>query len=361
MGVARRARGLYGALGADPVTKQSNDFQRFVGIIERLAAPETAKVDEPAELSEKGGLKREVDVIIEDNIDGILVRAAVECRDRTRPGTIQWIDELFGKYYMFRADGIVQKVVAVSSSGFTKDAIKRAADYGITALTVKEALDQDWEQFGLAKLFVRLFGYEAYLGETRLEYDRALNESVDEAGAADWLICEQDGTDCRRVTDVVMEIYDKEVHSQTDQFLRQTKLIDPANPVDKQFSFYSRFEFVGALSLRIPDGSQRSLSAITINVHGWTHHLNASRHKRIAFDKKLVTVATFDDTGMGAHTVTLAQIVGDKTRVVRGIYEPGVGTPTAWTDRRKARAKKKSAPAPGKKQVRPSRSKKRRG
>jgi hypothetical protein len=57
-----------------------------------------AKVTESALLKERDSdAKREVDILIEDEVAGVKVRIAVETRDRSRPDTLEWIDGLVGK------------------------------------------------------------------------------------------------------------------------------------------------------------------------------------------------------------------------------------------------------------------------
>ena len=120
--------------------KRSNDFQRFIAILERLAASPTARVVESSELAEyPKSSPRELDILVEDTVSGHPIRIAVECRDYKRKQDKTWIDTLVGKYRDLQID----KVVAVSSSGFTKGAIEKAAAVGISALTLRAAIEAD--------------------------------------------------------------------------------------------------------------------------------------------------------------------------------------------------------------------------
>jgi hypothetical protein len=94
-------------------------------------------------LRERGSqAEREVDVLVEQRIGDIPVRLAVECRDRQRMSDVEWIDGLIGKY----RDLPVDKVVAVSSSGFTQTALEKARANRIETRTLENALDGDWPQ-----------------------------------------------------------------------------------------------------------------------------------------------------------------------------------------------------------------------
>jgi hypothetical protein len=120
--------------------KRSNEFQKLVHYIySKISAP--FKASESAMVRENGtGVEREIDILIEGAIAGIEVRIAVECRDRSRTDTIEWIDHLIGKYARLK----VNKIVAVSSQGFSKDAERKAAEHGISLLKTEDAENVDW-------------------------------------------------------------------------------------------------------------------------------------------------------------------------------------------------------------------------
>jgi hypothetical protein len=126
--------------------KRSNDFQHLIAMIEaQLASAETG-VTESKLVQDTIGIEREIDVAVEGHLNGHAVSVAVETRNRSRPADIGWIDNLGGKYRHLPID----KVVAVSSSGFTKKARERAASSTaprIETLTLGDALETDWNAF----------------------------------------------------------------------------------------------------------------------------------------------------------------------------------------------------------------------
>ncbi|MGH7824332.1 MAG: hypothetical protein ACREQ7_04045 [Candidatus Binatia bacterium] len=79
---------------------------------------------------------------------------AIECRDRSRKGSVEWIDGLIGKTSSLAVD----KVVAVSKEGFTESAINKARIYGIDTLTAEEAVETDWETYPIKPGVVVLSG-----------------------------------------------------------------------------------------------------------------------------------------------------------------------------------------------------------
>lgn len=120
--------------------KRSNEFQALVAYIySKVSAP--FKVTESALVDEIGtGAKREIDILLEGAIAGVEVKIAIECRDRKRIETIEWIDSLIGKFARLR----MNKVVAVSSQGFSQEAKKKANDNNIELITASDAQKVDW-------------------------------------------------------------------------------------------------------------------------------------------------------------------------------------------------------------------------
>lgn len=120
--------------------RRTNDFQQLIALIHRQLAPSGSTVTESHMVRDSTtGDLREVDVSIEYELAGVPVRLLIECRDRGRPADVEWIDQLVGKY-----SGPAGRIVAVSRSGFTQQAIAKAAAVGIAAMTISEATDLDW-------------------------------------------------------------------------------------------------------------------------------------------------------------------------------------------------------------------------
>jgi hypothetical protein len=126
--------------------------------------PEGANVTESAMLRERGSdSEREVDILVEHEIAGTRIRMAVECRDRARTDSIEWIDGLVGKH----RDLDVDTVAAVNKSGFSEPAARKAAARGIETRTLEKALDANWPEgfigLGTVKVTHRTFLQEAWV------------------------------------------------------------------------------------------------------------------------------------------------------------------------------------------------------
>src|SRR5262245_6390790 len=103
--------------------KRTNEFQKLITRIYARLVPEGGWVCESAMVKERGGrTEREVDVLLTHRAFGTVLRIAVECHDRKRHDDIEWIDSLIGKY----KDLEVDKVIAVSASGFSRAAQEKA-------------------------------------------------------------------------------------------------------------------------------------------------------------------------------------------------------------------------------------------
>lgn len=125
--------------------KRSNQFQKLIKYISEQLAPEGAKVEESVLLEEKGVKnpgEREVDILIEYNIGISTIRIAIECRDRERTDNITWIDSLIGQY----ANLPVDKVIAISRSGFSSNAMEKAELNNIITMTLDKASEVNWNK-----------------------------------------------------------------------------------------------------------------------------------------------------------------------------------------------------------------------
>jgi hypothetical protein len=122
------------------VPKRSNEFQQIIADLYQALAPVGAKFQQSAMIPEPDGTLREVDVLIKTSVAGTELSLAVECRDYNRNQSIEWVDSLIGKYQRLPID----KVVAVSSSGFSKSSILKASRHRIHCLSAAQAESVDW-------------------------------------------------------------------------------------------------------------------------------------------------------------------------------------------------------------------------
>lgn len=135
------------------MSRQSNEFQAVMKVLYEHISGSDAVVTESAELLEPtSGALREIDVLIERVTGDMAVRVAVECRDRAAKDDVMWVDQVIGKF----ADLPVNKVILISSSGFTESAARKAAAHSIEVCTVEALSEKDWPKeftlLGVARL-----------------------------------------------------------------------------------------------------------------------------------------------------------------------------------------------------------------
>ena len=92
---------------------------------------------------------RQIDVLIKTARS----RVIVECRFRSRPQDVTWIEELIGRRASLEVDG----VIAVSSSGFTEGAIAKARKFGIVLRDFSSISMEEVRSWGSAKRVSAIF------------------------------------------------------------------------------------------------------------------------------------------------------------------------------------------------------------
>jgi len=123
--------------------KRTTPFQRLIKNIYSQLAEDNVQVKESVLVGEKyADSEREIDILIKKNISGRYINIAVECRERKRKDSIQWIDEIIGKYINLEID----EIIAVSKSGFSKPAKDKAKHNRIKTLMLEKAMEVDWNE-----------------------------------------------------------------------------------------------------------------------------------------------------------------------------------------------------------------------
>ncbi|WP_081633465.1 restriction endonuclease [Mycobacterium sp. 360MFTsu5.1] len=114
--------------------KRSNEFQRLVAMLTALSS-KGAAVHESVELMEiTSNEPREVDIVAVGAVAGYQTIVCIECRDWKRRQDVQWVEQANTKFNDLGAN----VRVLVSSSGFTKGALEKAARCNIKTITPGE-------------------------------------------------------------------------------------------------------------------------------------------------------------------------------------------------------------------------------
>jgi hypothetical protein len=293
-------------LGDLVVPKRSNEFQRLVHLIFEHLAP-SARVQESALVLEVGlptPTKREVDVLIEDEIAGVLRRMAVECRDRARKDEIGWIDCLIGKYSHLPID----KIVAVSKSGLTRAAIEKAAAHKIEVKILEDAMEVDWrEEF--CNLVPGALVANVSVVELAVVSDPALPEGFDPS----LFTCIQKGVRAGSLSEVVSGY----ANQQAARFLRDEfgKTYQTVADLDKIARIEARSHPEDEVTLEGSDGSAYRLEQLVV-VFELRTELKKGEVNYFKFGRAGVSVGSVELQDGKVFTVTTVQAAGDsKARV----------------------------------------------
>ena len=122
--------------------KRSNAFQQLIYSIQHNISEKSTVTESMYLVDRQTGADVEVDIVIEAVVNELPITVSIEVRNRIRAATVEWIRESIGKHATLPTN----KLVLVSSSGFTKEAIKKAQENRIEALTLDEAKNHSWSE-----------------------------------------------------------------------------------------------------------------------------------------------------------------------------------------------------------------------
>jgi hypothetical protein len=240
--------------------KRTNDFQSLIYFLETQLAPTGATVQESALVTPlDGGAPVEIDILIEASIGHHRIRVAVECRDHSRPSTVEWINELFGRYAVLPVD----HVVAVSRKGFTMGARTRAEGSKIHLFTLEEAREEDWPSVfrGWRLAFVQV---TPRLTQVQITYKGDEQSFPEPAVPTTPIVNGADSTKSTILDDVQM-LY----RSQVPKLLRDwwptqtAELLKENGPKEREVVFF--FNAIDRF-IATPDGRQLAIDAIYLTV-----------------------------------------------------------------------------------------------
>jgi hypothetical protein len=123
------------------MTKDGKSLEQLVALIETALGSDGVSVETRKRLPDRiTGKPREHDVLVTITRGHHLVQIALECKDRSRPVTVDMVEAFHQKCQ----DTAIQQGAIVSASGFAKTARNKAAHYGIRCLEVLETESFAW-------------------------------------------------------------------------------------------------------------------------------------------------------------------------------------------------------------------------
>ena len=124
------------------MSNSGKDLEALVRSIETRLFPDSFTVEERRRLYNDAGTQvAEFDIYISGSLGSSSVHWLIECRDRPSAGPAPraWIEQLLGRRLAYDAE--IDKVFAVSTTGFSEGAVELAGRHGIVLRTVSDMRD----------------------------------------------------------------------------------------------------------------------------------------------------------------------------------------------------------------------------
>jgi hypothetical protein len=130
--------------------QKGQDFEELIEKLEKILATNDIQVERNVQIyDDEIEDTRQIDVLLRIKTGAYEFIVIIECRDRSAVEDVIWIEQLAAKGKAVHAS----KTVAVSSSGFTKNAIKKARKNGIILRKIDDTIIADLaEWFKISKL-----------------------------------------------------------------------------------------------------------------------------------------------------------------------------------------------------------------
>ena len=149
--------------------RRTNALQKAVKLVEEQKG-DFLTLRESAMLRDRyADIDREVDILLEGEINTHSVTVAIEVRDGTRRADISWVDGMISKHNSLPTD----KLILVSSSGFTKAAQEKAQALGAVPIDTSEG----------DRAFRKLLKQAAYIQGVRVQAMVFMDDSPISHGA----------------------------------------------------------------------------------------------------------------------------------------------------------------------------------
>ncbi|MDP9176758.1 MAG: restriction endonuclease [Gemmatimonadota bacterium] len=295
--------------------KRSNEFQEFVAVVERLTASPTASVVESSMLLDPpAGVEREIDVVIDEIIDAVPMRVALECRDHKRPQDVTWIDALIGRFQRMEVD----EVIAVSSSGFTDAAIKKAHNFGIKTYTIREALEEDARNGLFPRPFVSFGEIEPMLAGVDVRFADGEIPLPPGTDYAEWTIENPRAQKSETVFRAAQRLFASNHRAAIWHHLVSIEAGRGKGPRTSEFDFFAQYT-IESRYLVAPDGVRRRLTEFHIRIKGRVVFTDAT-HRHLDYEKKRATVARVTDSAGGKHKLTLVRLNDEPPTALKWHY-----------------------------------------
>lgn len=157
------------------MTEDSDNFEKMVSRIHELLEDDNSTVtwNERIPDPDNPNQGRQVDVLVKKNGTTNLI----ECRLHKKTQDVKWVEELIGRRISLEANS----VIAVSASGFTSGAIKKANRHGVILRDLNTLTDKEitsWSRFVDVSVF--FYRYENFKLSLHLDTDDLSSINTDQ-------------------------------------------------------------------------------------------------------------------------------------------------------------------------------------
>lgn len=121
--------------------KRTNNFQKLIYLIHQKIGNEAVVTESKILIDKVTQEKREIDIVIEFDKSGYQMIISIECIDHKRKADVTWVEKMISKH----ANLTTNKLILVSNSGFTNNALRKCEFYNIESLSFESATKIDWE------------------------------------------------------------------------------------------------------------------------------------------------------------------------------------------------------------------------
>ncbi len=153
--------------------KKSTKFEKQVYRIHQLLESSGSEItwNDRIQDPDSPSQNRQIDITVR-NDNSLTI---IECRSHRKKQDVKWIEELYGRKHSLNVDAIV----AVSSSGFTSGAIKKAGRFGIILRDLNKLSDEDIRKWSRL-ITITLFFYQYSDIELYLIFDKKVIDKLND-------------------------------------------------------------------------------------------------------------------------------------------------------------------------------------
>jgi hypothetical protein len=177
---------LIGQDGTDAVPLRSNEKQQIIEMLKRMTAPAGCRVRTSSFLRGAQDIPREVDVVVECDVDGQVFTQSFEVLGKSRPATLEWVEQMIQKHAELPTD----RLFLVSWSGFSKNAMavakSRPGVIPVVPLTIEHGRSSDDFAMYFDQAVVAMQGYAVFA-------DGPNGERIQIQISSSAMICTEDG------------------------------------------------------------------------------------------------------------------------------------------------------------------------